>query len=68
MNNPIHITRFFRADRLRKQQRGLLEIRVKPSTKALNDKQFDRDDAVFWTLAVLAVVTFWLSVLGLIWP
>lgn len=67
MNNPIHVVRLFRADRLRKQQRSPVEIKIKPRTEqARNDSKFDRDEVVFWVCAVLAVAAFWLSVLGVI--
>lgn len=66
MNNPIHIARFFRADRLRKQQQGLIAIRVKPRTDAANDRKWDRDTAVFVACCILAYAAFCLALLELL--
>ena len=66
--NPLHIVRLFRADRLRKQQREMRSVGVQPADydQAANDWRFTKEEAMFWSCAGLAVVTFWLSVLGVI--
>lgn len=61
MNNPIHIARFFRADRLRKQQQGLIA-----RTDAANDRKWDRDTAVFVACCILAYAAFCLALLELL--
>lgn len=69
MNNPLHITRLFRADRLRREYREPRRVVVRPSDygRAANDsRRLDRDTAVFVVCAVLAVLVFWLSVLGVL--
>jgi len=68
MTNPIHITRLFRADRLRRESR-LRSVIVKPTQtdQSANDARcFYRDCVVFIICAALAVSAFWLAILGIL--
>jgi hypothetical protein len=71
MNNPIHVARLFRADRLRRE--AVRQVVVKPAVQrdASNDApddepEFDRDAVVFLVCAVLGYVAFVLALLGVI--
>lgn len=66
MHNPIHITRIFRADRMRRE-RAMRRVVVQPKDFDEHRKAcraLDVDFAVFLLIGLVAYVAFWLEIFG----